>query len=499
LHSEEYVGIREIANLTGFYKILSATNTAIRIEVAEDLENPVIDESITANLQLLTECRFSNYQLLDQRASALYLNKSRIFLDNNGDNLWEVVEKNKQYDVKTPNDYGVATPVNAGTKVVYDNNNKHIISSIPGSGVVTVHAENGSTISLKQILSPPTGFFNSVLGSFGDAIAISPDGKYLVVGASEASGVTSNYRGEWGPDVFYNQDDIVLYEGRLWKAKNRNTVIGDGSTSAAVNTDDWELAENIPAQSSGSDAGKYQQGMIVVYEYVSGRYVNTGALLSPRPSDDEKFGFDISIGKDGTNYYMAVSAVGSYNSTGRVYLFNYAGTSWKHLENPSYRGEYSSSEVYYAGDIVWQASQDPLLDGVRGNLWQAVENQLGDGSTITIESLNWLKVSDVSTNTSLPMNVSVEDDGSTLEFAYTGLLSNNQLAELVKPGDQFGFSITMNSDASILVVGAPFADGQYFANYRGVWRPDVEYVEGEVVRYGNVGTTDYQYYKLGDA
>jgi hypothetical protein len=499
LPSDDYIGIREITNLTGFFKILSVTNSAIRIEVSADSEDPEINESTAVNLQLLTECRFSNYQSLDERASALYTNKSRIFLDNNGDNLWEVVEKNKQYVVNSFDNFGVATPANAGTKVVYDNNNKHIISSIPGSGVVTIHVESGSTISLKQIISPPSGFFNSVLGSFGDAIAISPDGRYLVVGAPEASGITSNYRGEWGPDVFYSQDDIVLYQGRLWKAKNRNTVIGDGSTSAAVNTDDWELAENIPVQTSGVDAGKYQQGMIAVYEYISGRYVNTSTFLSPRPSDNEKFGFNISIGTDETNYYMAVSAVGSYNDTGRVYLFNYNGTSWKHLENPSYRGEYNSSEIYYAGDVVWQASQDPQIDGVRGNLWQAVENQLGDGSTITTESLNWLKVSNVSTNTSLPMNVSVEDDGSTLEFAYTGLLSNDQLAELVKPGDQFGFSITMNSDASILVVGAPFADGQYFANYRGVWRPDVEYVEGEVVRYGNVGTTDYQYYKLGDA
>ena len=496
---ETYIGIREIFNLIGFYKIVNITNNTISIEVSSEIEDPVIDESTTANLQLLSDARFSDYQSIDQSIAALYKNKSKIFIDNNGNNRWEVIEKNKQYSAKAPNDYGVTTPLFAGSKVIYDNNNKHIISSIPDSGIVTVHVESSSGLVLKQIISPPTGFFNSVLGSFGDSMSISLDGKYLIIGSPEASGVTSNYRGEWGPDVFYQQDDIVLYKSRLWKAKNSNTVVGDGSTTAAVNTDDWELTLIIPAQTSGRDAGKFQQGMIAVYEYANGRYFNTAAFLSPRPADNEKFGFDISIGKAGTNYCMAVGAVGSYNDTGRVYLFNHDGTSWSHLENPSYRGEYNQSEVYYAGDIVWQAAQNSLTEGVKGNLWQALENQLGDGSTITLESSTWLKVSDVSTNSSLPTNVSVEDDGSTLEFAYTGLLSTNQLAELVKPGDQFGFSLAMSSDANILVVGTPYADGQFFANYRGVWRSDVEYVEGEVVRHKNSIDTNYQYYKLGDA
>jgi hypothetical protein len=513
LETETYIGIREIFNLIGFYKIINVTNRTISIEVSEEIEDPVIDESTTVNLQLLTEARFKNtiiridnedqliigYQNVDQGVAALYKNGSKIFVDDNGSGLWEVVEKNKQYSSRAPNDYGISVPAFAGSKVVYDNNNKHIISSIPDSGIVTVHVESRTGLILKQIISPPVGFFNTVLGSFGNSMSISLDGKYLIVGAPEASGVTSNYRGEWGPDVFYGQDDIVLYKSRLWKAKNANTVRGDGSTTAAVNTDDWEVTLIIPALVTSRDAGKFQQGIVAVYEYINGRYVNTAAILSPRPADNEKFGFDVSIGKNGTNYSMAVSAVGSYNDTGRVYIFNYDGTAWSHSENPSYRGEYDQSETYYAGDIVWQAAQDPLTDGVKGNLWQAQENQPGDGSTITLESSTWVKVSEISTNSSLPTNVSIEDDGSTLEFAYTGLLSTNQLAELVKPGDQFGFSITMSSDANILVVGAPYADGQFFANYRGVWRSDVEYVEGEVVKHKNPIDVNYQYYKLGDA
>ena len=493
INVEDYVGIREITNLTGFFKVTEITNETITVEVSADISTPVIDSSSLSYLQLLTECRVDNYQVLDQKLAALYKNKSRIFVDNNGNDLWEVTEKNSLYSVKAPTDYGISSQLNAGSKVVYDNSNRHVISSIPGSGIVTIHVETDSGLTLKQIISPPTGFFAAALGSFGNSISVSPDSKYLIIGAPNSSGVTTNYKETWEADTDYQLDDIVLHQGRLWKAK---TAI-NGTIDSVVNTTEWELATLIPALSSGRNSGKYQQGMIAVYEYINGKYVSTSAFVSPRPANDEKFGSDITVGSDGTNYYMAVSAVGAYNNTGRVYLFKHNGTEWSHLENTLYRGEYDPTESYYAGDIVWQVSQDPIAEGVPGNLWQAQDTQLGDGSTITLESMNWLKVSDISTNCSLPTNISLEDDGSTLE---AGLLSNTQLAELIKNGDQFGASLAMNHDASILVVGAPFADGQYFANYKGLWRPDIEYAEGSVVRYKETSAPDtaYQYYKLDD-
>jgi hypothetical protein len=497
---DEYVGFREIPGLTGFYKIINVSIKTITVEVDSEIPDPVLDESTLANLQLLSNSRVASYSEIDQESAALYKNKSRIFVDNNGDSIWEVVEKNKQYLAKSLLDYGTVTPLNAGTAVVYDNTNKQIFSSIPASALVTIYAEGSTNLVLKQIISPPNGYYSSVLGSFGKSIAVSADGMYLIVGSPEASGVRSVYRGDWSTGIVYRQDDIVLYESRLWKAKNTNVVEIDGSSTAAVNTDDWELATSIPAIESGASEGYYQQGMISIYKYRNGRFEFTNSFVSPRPADNEKFGSNISISFDGTNYIMAVSATGAFNNTGRVYLYKFDGTSWTHLENTNYRGEYNPAEIYYAGDIVWQAAQDPVLEGVKGNLWQALEDQIADGSTITLESMNWVKVNDISTNCSLPTSVSLEDDGTTLlEFAYTGLLDDMQLAEIVKQGDQFGSSVVMNGDASILVVGSPYSDGQYFSNYRGVWRPDVEYVENEVVRFKDLTSADsYIYYRLVD-
>lgn len=497
---DDYIGIREIENLTGFFKVSEVTNTTITLAVSADISDPVIDTSTTINLQLLTTARYSNYAAIDQHAAALLKNKSKVFIDNNGTDKWEVVEKNKLYSGITVTDFGTSVALQAGSKVIYDNNLKHIFMSIPGSGLVNLYIESEQGWVLKQIISPPVGFYNATLGSFGEKMAVSPDGQYLIVGAPTASGVTNRFMGEWAADAFYEQDDIVLYGGRLYRALNANTVVGDGSTQVAINTDDWEPHVTvIPVSTSGRNSGYYEQGMVAIYKFVSGRFINTTAFVSPRPTDNEKFGSEICIGVNGSEYYLAVSAIGSYNNTGRVYLIKYNGTDWVHMENPLYKGIYDINESYKLGDIVWQAALDPVAEGVRGNLWASLEDSTSDGSTITLESQSWLKVSDVSTHCSLPTNISVEDDGSTLEFAYTGLLTDTQKAELVKQGDKFGFSMAMSRDGNILIIGAPESDGEFFPNYRGIWRADVEYIEGEVVRHRGSPTESYQYYKLGDA
>jgi hypothetical protein len=125
-----------------------------------------------------------------------------------------------------------------------------------------------------------------------------------------------------------------------------------------------------------------------------------------------------------------------------------------------------------------------------GSLWEALYDNYGDGSSLSLLSTDWKKLDPVSTQSSLPTNIAMDDDGSTLA---EGLLSPTQLAELVKEGDQFGISLTMSRDGGILVVGAPNSDGQYFANYRGNWNVYQEYREDDVVKWQG------GYHRLTDA
>ena len=479
---DDIIGIKNVLNLTGFFKITAAGLETVTVEIESTTQDPQLDDSTVTNIHLFTATRFASYDALDPQESALLPNGSRMYIDNNGSDLWEVIKKKKQYSGKNIVEYGTSAPLYTGTKVVYNDKLKQALVGIPGSGYVMAYLEVTAGLSLRQIIAPEPGLESTVIGSFGSAIAISPDSRFLIVGAPGASGVKSDYQGDYSPIRSYLVGDVVLYAGKLWKAVK--DTVGDGST-VNVYTEDWEPAVSIPAYSSGRSVGETSQGMISIYEWSNQQWEIKNSFVSPRPHNSEQFGSDITIGVNGTTYYMAVSAKGSLENRGRVYLYVYDGTEWKHLENQNYRGVYApvgtynpvtgtyspSGTTYYPqGSVVWWDSA----------LWEAQADNFADGSTLSIDSVDWKKLDPISTQCSLPQNISLNDDGSTLAM---GLLSPTQLAELIKQGDEFGHSLTMSRDGSILVVGSPNSDSQYFAKYRGIWRPDIEYVEGDVVRY----------------
>ena len=540
---DDIIGVRNVTNLTGFFKIVSTTINTITVEIDSASQDPDIDNSTVVNICILTASRFGTYNDLDPEVASLLPENSKLWIDDNSSEKWEVVKKQKQYQSKQLSDYGITTPLYAGTEVLYSDKLKQMISSIPGSGYVMSYIETSSGIALKQIIPPQPNFESNVLGSFGKKMAITPDSKFLIIASPDASGISSHYLGNYDPTESYLVDDIVLFAGKLWKCVKNTT--GDGST-VDLKTEDWQpqtIIDAIPEiEGNNLSSGFTGQGMVSVYEFVNQQWEWRRSFTSPRPANGERFGSDVVIGQSGNNYYMAVSATGSIDNRGRVYLFSYDGTDWKHLENNNYRGIYNPTGGIFTADLTANSevltnvsdfsnleggmrlqglglpngayivnlqpadkeitiSVKPSVSSTRvsmayeptfypegsivwyqGNLWQALEDSSGDGSTITVESSNWRLIDTISTQSSLPTNVALDDDGSTLAM---GLLTETQLAELVKIGDQFGTSLAMNNDGSILVIGAPYSDGQYFANYRGIWRPDVEYVEGDVVKYGD--------------
>jgi hypothetical protein len=486
----DIIGITKVYNLTGFYKITSVDNTVIVVTSTGD--TPAIEDSTSAVIGIFTEARADTFQELDYQTTALLQTGSKVWVDANENGNWEVVEKIKQYQTYelASDEYGITTPLHTGTSVVYIENLKQIATSIPGSSYVMIYTDQTSVnqaLGLKQIIAAPDGFEDAVNGVFGEVLSVSPDYKWLAVASPTATAVPNQYMGELTTRS-YLAGEIVLYNGKLWKAKN-NTAPSDGS-SINFNSQDWEPATLVEGNTSSRGTGFVNQGMVSLYTYANDQWEIAYNIVSPHQATDERFGSAVTIGVSGKTYYMAISAIGSLcdpsigysTGKGRVYLYYYNGTTWTHYENPNYYGVYNndSASVYPAGSIVW----------ADGSLWQAQVDTQGDGSTLTVDSEDWLQLDPITTENSLPSNVAVEDDGSTLAV---GLLDPTQLAELVKDGDNFGYSLIMSRDASILVVGAPSSDGRYIANYKGLWNTYQEYLEGDVVRFNN------SYYTLDSA
>jgi len=551
----DIVGITQVFSLTGFYKIKSVSSTTFTVSSTSG-DTPAIEDSTSAVVGVFTVARVPTYQDLDYKKTALLANGSRIWVDSNENELWEVVEKIRQYKVFDLSDYGITNPLKTGTSVVYIENLKQIAASLPDSGFVMIYTDRTSvnnSIGLKQIIPAPDGLDSNVLGTFGDVLAVSPDFKWLAIGSPMASAVPSTYLG----DLTYRSylaGEVVLFNGKLWKAKE-NIPAYDGS-SINLDSEFWEPATIVDANIIGRGDGYLNQGMVSLYTQVDGQWVNVINLLSPRQAQNERFGSAITFGVSGNKYYLAISATGSlcdpsigYSSgKGRVYLYYYNGTTWSHLENTNYSGLYNPGAVFdgvivnniltissvlqgtveigmniygsgipvgsrlvrvvnpeakqYYVDYLDSSSVPPsvvpplnapltTITGIvtysaesivwcEGDLYQAKTTTAGDGSSISIDSNDWTKLDPVATQCSLPSSVSIEDDGSTLA---SGLLNPNQLAELVKDGDNFGHSLVMSRDGSILVVGTPNSDGQFFNNYRGLWNPYQEYRAGDVVKF----------------
>jgi len=434
------VGIRDVFNLIGFYKIIAVTNTTFNVTVSASAQTPVLDQSTISSLHLFTPVRYADYGKLDPEAIALLPAGSKLWIDDSGAGEWEVIKKNKQYKSSSITAYGLTSPIRTGAKVLYNDALKQVVTGIPGSGYVVAYIEVSTStpgetaLSTKQIIAPASEFLTASIGSFGSAIAISPDNKWMVVGAPLASDIPSNFMGPFDPMATYFPDEVVLYNGKLWKAKT--DINADGSTNAAYDPDNWVLAEIIEASASYRGKGFYQQGMISIYEWTNQQWEIAGTFASPRPAIGEQFGSNISIGSDGSTYFLSVSAVGSLDGTGRVYLYKGVETS---VVSP---GGYTSSIT----------------------TWKHHDTQL-----------------------SLPQRLALVDDGSTLVPTPVP----GQLVEMLKENDQFGYSVSMNQTGSILAVGAPNSDSQFFVNYKGIWRPSITYVGGDVVQ------RDTLYYSLG--
>lgn len=484
LSVNDIIGITKVFNLTGFFKIKAVTAGTFTV-TPKSTDKPEIEDSTYAVIGLFSQAKFDDYSKVDAQSLAMLPQGARLWINNNGNEQWEVIEKTKQYKSYQLVDYGITSPFNLGSTVIYVEQRKHVITSIPSSNFVMVYSDRSSvngSLLLTQIIPAADGFETSVNDVFGEVLAVSPDGMWLAIGTPMASAVPSKFRGELSSSS-YLAGDIVLHKGKLWQAVD-NIDAGDGST-INFTTQDWQPATLVEATPVGLGTGHVNQGMVSLYKFVNGQWENQVNLVSPRPRTYELFGSSITIGMSGTKYTMAVSAKGSLCDTqigpstgkGRVYIYEYDGTAWKHYENSNYLGIYgpydpilSPYTEYPMGSIVWSD----------GSLWQALTDNIYDGSSITLSTTDWIKLDSVATDNSLPTSAAIDDDGSTLAL---GLLSQSQLAELVKDGDQFGHSLAMSRDGSILVVGIPNGDAQYFANFKGLWNSYQQYVAGDVVKY----------------
>lgn len=589
---EELFGIKGITNLDGFYQVVSITSFTVEITVEEGAADPEFDESsLSFSVYRLRNARFSKFLDIDDRQAALLKSGSKLWIDSDTNDYWQVIEKTSQYTQYDTARIPLLDLEKIGSSVVYAESLKQSIVGSPIPGYVLILSESRNDLTTKQWLSPVVSeiedFTPYMKNSYGATISLSSDEKLLAVGAPLGSGFLNNYKGEFDSNISYSTGSIVASRGKLWKASSNYSA---GSSSFLdPDSEIWDVCQLVEATGFGASlppnlvTGPFEQGAIFLYTLASGFWKYDSVILSPRMETGERFGSSISISVSGNKYYMAVSAPGAVNGMGRVYLFVRENNEWKTIEDNNYRGIFdfdgvdvpatlliegrqykiktqgttdftaigaasnTPGEDFVATGLNNNISANALVPGrryritVRGTtnfttvgspsnvvgteftatgaaggtgvvrlvlgtgvakyayypegaivwwnnrLWKATQDFYGDGSSFPSVDGNWEPIDNVSTLSSLPTIPSYVDDGSTTtggllqDSTYT--LDSLKAVELIKEGDRFGSSIAMNRDGSVLVIGAPFADGIYFFRFKGVWSPFQEYLPGDVIRY----------------
>lgn len=357
---------------------------------------------------------------------------------------------------------------------------------------VTIYFRTSETLDYTAQFSVtnPAEYTSST--DFGNAVAMSPDGEWLVVGAPSASFIRTKYRGMYDPTADYDTGDIVRNKNCYWEARNPVTP-GHNDSSITFTNDDWRLRPNIPLDVDG-DAGIPTQGFISFYRKgPNNTYLLQYSITEPAKDSDQKFGTKLKIVSVGDSYRLFASAPGFNQNQGKVFIYDYVenGDStdgWNQAYNKKFKGIFDTHFSYEVGDIVYFS----------GKLYKALVNIPNDGSTIDAYSQDWQEYTG---NDFLPFRPHPYGD-ATFPFDSSSYLAGGfdeisdsayfdsaiglySTVENVKRGDNFGYDFDVSADGNTLVISAPYADDADYDKFKGIWRlrDQALYQAGDVVRY----------------
>jgi hypothetical protein len=224
----DYIGLKNVADIDGFYEVIDVNLNRVTIDLGDNVLTTeetglkgVVTTLLSNRVAQLTDA--NKYAETDISVDEL------IWVDDAGiDNKWNVLKASNAYnfdeDIFNPTENNTSF----GDSMATDADNKFVAVGSPADGEGKVHIykreDDGSTVygtlQPHQTLEPIANFDNGA-SKFGDSVTMSPDGKYIVVGAPEATYVKSAFKDNFNFATDYKLGAIVQYNGGLYKSRRR--------------------------------------------------------------------------------------------------------------------------------------------------------------------------------------------------------------------------------------------------------------------------------------
>ena len=269
--------------------------------------------------------------------------------------------------------------------------------------------------------------------NFGNAVAVSSNGNVMAVAARFWEGASGVNRG-----------GIYIYDrnGTSWTQRGSVLSAADGINdeafggSVALSAD----GEVLVVGSNGRDSNaKADSGGVYVYDRNGTGWTLRGSVLVPADSAaGDQFGVSVALSADGT-----VLAVGAHRwentgtDRGGVYIFDRNGTGWTQRGSVLEASDAADNDTFGVA-VAFSADASVLAVGAYG--WEGATGT--DRGVVYVYDRN---------------GTSWTQRGSPLE------------AFDAADSDQFGFSLSFSSDASIMAVGALAWEGDTGTNRGGVY------------------------------
>jgi len=328
---------------------------------------------------------------------------------------------------------------------------------------------------------------------FGTSVSINEDGSIIAIGAPYNDG---NGNASGHVQVFENQAGTWVQLGSNIEGASAADRSGH---AVSLNNDGTIVAIGAPDQNGNG----FESGQVRVFEYLLGNWTQIGDDIIGEAISDHS-GLSISLNGDGT--ILAIGAPDNEGSEGgnfghvRVYE-NLAGI-WKQIGN-DIDGEFAEDNSGFAVDI----NEDGSIVAIGAPMNDDTDSDAGHVRVYENQAGTWMQIGNDIDGEALHdqfgSSVSLNDDGTIVAI---GAINHNgignvrifenqsgvweQVGDSIDGdanGDRFGFSVDLSSDGSILAIGAPLNDGigseigqvKIYQNQSDTWMQIDENIEGE--------------------
>ena len=319
---------------------------------------------------------------------------------------------------------------------------------------------------------------------FGNSVSISSDGTYAIVSAHFEDG------GAGDPLTSAGAVYVYVRSGSTWTQQAKLTA-SDAQTqdefgySISISGDGSYVIVGARAEDGGVGDPLSNAGAAYIFVRSGSTWTQQAKLVAPSPASNTNFGRAVDINSDGT--YVMIGTPYEQTvapATGAVYVFTRSGSTWtqqaKIEASDAQTNDWFGSSVAINPDATYAVIGATLLGGGRGgaayiftrsgSTW--TEQQKIQSSDIQADDFfGRLGTSINSDGTYVTVTAFDEDGGvgdplTNAGAAYVFTRSGSTWTEQAKivssdlsGGDDFGFSSSMNADATYLIVGSRYHVG----------------------------------------